>query len=58
MSEVDKELCELLARIVPNLKRRILRHVDREPDVFNLDVVLLASIVTIRKEICMETRKV
>lgn len=57
MNEVDKELCELLARIVPNLKRRILRHVDREPDAFNLDVILLASIVTVRKEICMETRK-
>ncbi len=57
MSEVDNEVCELLARIVPNLKRRILRHVDRESDVFNLDVILLASIFTVREEICMKTRK-
>ncbi len=50
MSEDDKALCALLGRMVPNLRRRILRHADREPDLMNLDVLLLSSILHIRKE--------
>ncbi len=39
-----------MGRMVPNLRRRILRHADREPDLMNLDVLLLSSILHIQKE--------
>jgi len=51
MSEEDEALCKLFGRMVPALKKGILRDAERLPDVMNLQVVLLASILQIRKEL-------
>ncbi|MBI2648353.1 MAG: hypothetical protein HYW93_01690 [Thaumarchaeota archaeon] len=36
--------------MVPSLKKRIVRHADTEPDLLNVDIVLLSSILQIQKE--------
>ena len=51
MSEQDKALSRSLRQDGPNLKRRILRHSDSEPDAMNLEIVLLASIASIREKL-------
>ncbi len=51
MSEEDGALCALFNRMAPSLKRRILRHADSDPDVMNLDIVLLASISSIQEKL-------
>lgn len=40
--------------MVPNLKKRILRHADKEPDLMNLDIVVMSSILQVRKELKCE----
>jgi hypothetical protein len=54
LSEDDKSLCALFDRMLPSLKKRILRHAEKEPDLMNLDIVLLSSILQIRKELNCE----
>jgi hypothetical protein len=50
LSEDDSSLCALFDRMLPSLKR-ILRHAEKEPDLMNLDIVLLSSILQIRREL-------
>ena len=52
--EQDEALCKLLDRMVPVLKKGILRDSDKRPDLFNLEIVLLSSILQIRKELKCE----
>jgi hypothetical protein len=51
MSEEDNALRALFDRMTPNLKKRILRHSNSDPDAMNLDIVLLASVATIRERL-------
>ncbi|MBI3023740.1 MAG: hypothetical protein HYY68_08495 [Thaumarchaeota archaeon] len=37
--------------MVPSLKKRVVRHADTEPDLLNVDIVLLSSILQIQKEL-------
>ncbi len=37
--------------MVPSLKKRIVRHADTEPDLLNVDIVLLSSILQIQEEL-------
>lgn len=50
----DEELCKLLNRMVPVLKKAILRDSDKRPDLLNLEVVLLSSAMYVRKELGCE----
>jgi len=47
----DVELCKLLDRMVPVLKRVMLPDSDKRPDLLNLEIVLLSSILQVRKEL-------
>ena len=51
-SREDRALCELLDRMVPTLKRAIMRDSERRPDSMNLEIVLLSSILQVRKDLC------
>jgi len=47
----DRVLGQLLDRMVPTLKRAILRDSERRPEALSLEIVLLSSIVQLRKEL-------
>ena len=51
-SREDRALCELLDRMVPTLKRAIMRDSERRPDSMFLEFVLLSSILQVRKDLC------
>ena len=51
VSAEDGELCRLLDRVVPGLKRAILRDSEKRPDLLNLEIVLLSSVLSLRKEL-------
>ncbi len=51
VSQIDKDLRELFKRMVPTLKRGILWDAERKPDVMILQIVLLASVLRIRREL-------
>ena len=50
-SPEDKALCKLLDRMIPSLKKAILRDSEKRPDVLSLEIVLLASILQIRNDL-------
>jgi hypothetical protein len=50
-SPEDQALCQLLNRMVPGLKRAILRDSEKRPEALSLEIVLLSSIVQLRKEL-------
>ncbi len=50
-SPEDQALYNLLGRMVPGLKRAILRDSEKRPDALSLEVVLLASVLQIVKEL-------
>jgi hypothetical protein len=47
----DKALSQLFDRMIPTLKRAILRDSERRPEALSLEIVLLSSIVQLRKEL-------
>jgi len=53
-SQEDQALCRLLNRMVPVLKKVILRDSEKRPDVLSLEIVLLSSVLDIRKELGCE----
>jgi hypothetical protein len=46
----DKPLDQLFDRMIPSLKRAMLRDSERRPEALSLEIVLLSSIVQLRKE--------
>ena len=50
-SPEDQALRQLLDRMVPGLKRAILRDSERRPESLGLEIVLLSSVLQIRKDI-------
>ena len=49
-SEEATQLCTLLNRMVPALKKAILRDSEKRPDMLTLEIVLLSSVLEIRRE--------
>ena len=49
--EEDEALRKLLNRMVPGLKKGILRDSERRPDALSLEIVLLSSVLQIRQEL-------
>lgn len=49
--EEDEALRELLDRMVPGLKRAILRDSERRPDALSLEIVLLSGVLQTRREL-------
>ena len=49
--ESDERLCKLFGRLIPTVKKGILRDVEKRPEQANLQIVLLASILQIRREL-------
>jgi len=47
----DRALGQLLDRMIPTLKRAILRDSERRPEALSLEIVLLSSILQLRKEL-------
>jgi hypothetical protein len=47
----DETLRKLLDRMAPGLKKAILRDSEKRPDVLSLEIVLLSSILQIRKDL-------
>ncbi len=51
MTLEDETLLSLLDRMIPGLKRAILRDSDRRPGTLGLEIVLLAGALQIKKEL-------
>ena len=49
--EEDQALGNLLGRMIPGLKRAILRDSEKRPEALGLEVVMLSSALQIRKEL-------
>jgi hypothetical protein len=47
----DEALRKLLDRMVPGLKKAILRDSERRPDALSLEIVLLSSVLQIRRDL-------
>lgn len=47
----DQALRSLLDRMIPGLKRAILRDSEKRPDALSLEIVLLSSALHIRREL-------
>jgi hypothetical protein len=50
MTRQENALLSLIDRMIPGLKRAILRDSDMRPEALGLEIVLLASVLQIRKE--------
>jgi hypothetical protein len=50
MTRQENALLSLIDRMIPGLKRAILRDSDMSPEALGLEIVLLASVLQIRKE--------
>lgn len=50
-SPEDQALCKLLDRMIPGLKKAILRDSEKRPDALSLEIVLLSSVLQIRKDL-------
>ncbi len=53
-SPEDQALNNLLGRMVPGLKKAILRDSEKRPDALSLEIVLLSSILQIMKDLRRE----
>jgi len=49
--EEDEALSDLLERMIPGLKRAILRDSEKRPDALSLEIVLLSSALQIRRDL-------
>jgi hypothetical protein len=47
----DKKLRELFDRMIPSLKRAISRDSEQRPEALGLEIVLLSSVIQLRKEL-------
>lgn len=47
----DEALRNLLDRMVPGLKRAILRDSEKRPDALSLEIVLLSGVLQIKREL-------
>ena len=48
-TEEDRALCQLLDRMIPSLKRAMLRDSERRPENLSLEIVLLSSAIQLRE---------
>ena len=54
--DVDREVCEVVDRLVTVVKGRILRAMERSREDVEFEISTLANLLTIRAELCANSK--
>ena len=50
--EIDRDVCEVVDRLVPVVKARILRAMERSREDVEFEMATLANLLTIKAQLC------
>jgi hypothetical protein len=53
--EIDRDVCEVVDRLVPVSKARILRAMERSREDVEFEVATLANLLTIKAQLCQDS---
>ena len=53
--EIDRDVCDVVHRLVPIAKARILRAMERSREDVEFEIATLANLLTIRTELCQRS---
>jgi hypothetical protein len=53
-AEIDRNVCEVVDRLIPIVKGRVLRAMERSREDVEFEISTLANLLTIRAELCAD----